>query len=157
MLAHLFTLGYLQMVHGQSDTHRSVQPPCSFIHNCNPMLADTGTSTQTLTPMHKCVHTHIYTCICSLCIHVWEVPVRRMCVLIKSPQKQARIHNSIQGQACEYTQVLLPTYPCRSSHVCWEDLGIQVALLFSSIVANRPSLFWFGPKIWGFESLPSCS
>ena len=25
------------------------------------------------------------------------------CVLIRSPQGQARIHNSAQGQACEYT------------------------------------------------------
>lgn len=94
-----------------------------------------------------CVHAHIYTCISSLCIHVWEVPVHRMCVLIRSPQGQARIHNSAQGQACEYTQVLMPTYPCRYSHVCWEELGIQVALLSSSIDANRPSLFWSGPKI----------
>lgn len=147
MLAHLFTRGYLQMVHGQSGTRRSVQPPCPFIRKCNPMRAHTGTSTQTLTPMHKCVHAHIYTCISSLCIHVWEVPVHRMCVLIRSPQGQARIHNSAQGQACAHTQVLMPTYPYRYSHVCWEELGIQVALLSSSIDTNRPSLFWFGPKI----------
>lgn len=103
MLAHLFTRGYLQMVHGQSGTHRSVQPPCSFIPKCNPILAHAGTSTQTLTPMQKGVHAHIYTDISSLCTHVREVPVHRLCALVRSPQGQARIHNSAQGQACEYT------------------------------------------------------
>lgn len=54
---------------------------------------------------HLCISVcmHIYTQASVSCAYMPGKYLYTECVLIRSPQGQARIHNSAQGQACEYT------------------------------------------------------
>lgn len=42
-------------------------------HACMPVSTYTHAAPGTYAPVHRSVHTHIYTCMCLLCIHAQEV------------------------------------------------------------------------------------